>query len=428
MDIKNIYQKDELWETFLSDYKYREGQKKATLEIWDTLHNKRLSLIEAPTGVGKSLSYLVPSLMYLDNNPKEKIFISTENKMLQDQLLEKDIPLAKQILGLKANMVKTSIIKGRNKYVCLKKFTKILKTNQEEKLAYLYLKTWLLKVESGDLEKISYRMQKNNNALNNMIERIRSDFKECLLSCSSKEECKYQQQQKKMRQSQLILINHALLANWPEKYSDIKNLISDEAHELEKAYLEGSKLIFSYKEITFYIKSLYHEKNNDGILRLLALNYNKHFTPSGRNIFNECKREINRIIEALKSNKKIVALGSKGLFQGADIKGEALSCVIIERVPFLSFQDPVSKKKIDIIGNDDFFTQEQLPHAGIMLRQMFGRLIRSQNDKGYVIVLNKLNYYANKLIRDLPQVQVIRADTNTILGQMKRDFKQWNVK
>jgi len=83
-----------------------------------------------------------------------------------------------------------------------------------------------------------------------------------------------------------------------------------------------------------------------------------------------------------------VLLGTSSFWEGVDVRGEALSCVIIDKLPFASPGDPVLKARLDAMtkqGRNSFF-EYQLPTAVIALRQGIGRLIRDVTDRGVLMV------------------------------------------
>ena len=83
-----------------------------------------------------------------------------------------------------------------------------------------------------------------------------------------------------------------------------------------------------------------------------------------------------------------VLLGTSSFWEGVDVRGEALSCVIIDKLPFASPGDPVLQARIDALrarGGNPFW-EYQLPQAVIALKQGAGRLIRDVNDRGVLVV------------------------------------------
>ena len=95
-----------------------------------------------------------------------------------------------------------------------------------------------------------------------------------------------------------------------------------------------------------------------------------------------------QLLEQFKRKGNAVLLGTASFWEGVDVRGEALSCVIIDKLPFASPGDPVLKARLDAItdhGGNPFF-EYQLPTAVIALRQGIGRLIRDETDRGVLMV------------------------------------------
>ncbi|CAG7856309.1 partial putative ATP-dependent DNA helicase YoaA, partial [biofilm metagenome] len=96
----------------------------------------------------------------------------------------------------------------------------------------------------------------------------------------------------------------------------------------------------------------------------------------------------NQLLERFKRLGNAVLLGTASFWEGVDVRGEALSCVIIDKLPFASPGDPVLKARLEAItqaGGKPFFEQ-QIPAAVIALRQGIGRLIRDETDRGVLMV------------------------------------------
>jgi ATP-dependent DNA helicase DinG len=94
------------------------------------------------------------------------------------------------------------------------------------------------------------------------------------------------------------------------------------------------------------------------------------------------------LLEQFKDKGNAVLLGTASFWEGVDVRGEALSCVIIDKLPFASPGDPILKARLEAIsqaGNNPFF-EYQLPTAVIALRQGIGRLIRGETDRGVLMV------------------------------------------
>jgi ATP-dependent DNA helicase DinG len=126
----------------------------------------------------------------------------------------------------------------------------------------------------------------------------------------------------------------------------------------------------------------------------------------------EAPRE--RLLEAFRADVHSVLLATQSFWQGVDIRGEACSCVIIDRLPFAVPSDPLVAGRCEQIVRDggSAFDDYALPQAALMLRQGFGRLLRSHDDRGVVAVLDgRLNTarYAEPLLAALAPVPRVHA-------------------
>ncbi|HEX3571734.1 MAG TPA: ATP-dependent DNA helicase [Acidobacteriaceae bacterium] len=98
----------------------------------------------------------------------------------------------------------------------------------------------------------------------------------------------------------------------------------------------------------------------------------------------------NVLLEEFRDTPNAVLFGTSSFWQGVDVQGEQLSCVIIDRLPFAVPSDPVVKARMDAITNSggNAFFDYQVPSAVITLKQGFGRLVRSLNDRGVLMLLD----------------------------------------
>jgi ATP-dependent DNA helicase DinG len=96
------------------------------------------------------------------------------------------------------------------------------------------------------------------------------------------------------------------------------------------------------------------------------------------------------LLEEFRSTPNAVLFATSSFWQGVDVQGEQLSCVIIDRLPFAVPSDPVVKARVEAINNEggNAFYDYQVPAAVITLKQGFGRLIRSLNDRGVLALLD----------------------------------------
>jgi len=112
-----------------------------------------------------------------------------------------------------------------------------------------------------------------------------------------------------------------------------------------------------------------------------------------------------QVLETFKTQERTVLLGTKSFWEGVDVVGEALSCLVIARLPFSVPSDPIFAARSETF--EDSFSKYAVPEAVLRFRQGFGRLIRSKNDRGIVVVLDKrvlTKSYGRMFIESLPPV------------------------
>lgn len=125
------------------------------------------------------------------------------------------------------------------------------------------------------------------------------------------------------------------------------------------------------------------------------------------------------LLDQFKTSERAVLLGTSSFWQGVDVQGTALCCVCIDKLPFASPGDPVTKARIEAYkssGRDPFY-EYQLPHAVIMLKQGVGRLIRSETDKG-VLVIGDMRLltrnYGEAFLKAMPRALIVRDEEKVI--------------
>jgi len=113
------------------------------------------------------------------------------------------------------------------------------------------------------------------------------------------------------------------------------------------------------------------------------------------------------LLERFRHLGNAVLLGTSSFWEGVDVRGEALSCVIIDKLPFGSPGDPVLQARIEALRNQGLnpFMEHQLPSAVISLKQGIGRLIRDRNDRGVLVLCDprlRTKSYGKIFLKSLP--------------------------
>lgn len=137
---------------------------------------------------------------------------------------------------------------------------------------------------------------------------------------------------------------------------------------------------------------------------------------------------VDRLRDAPRKGEKIVLLGVRSFWEGVDIQGAALSSLVVTRLPFEYHNHPVQiakKKFYEASGHDrDYFAEYVVPATFIHLRQMYGRLIRSEKDYGATIITDPRIYtkrYGKSLLHSLPETTTV-IDTGDIVVDSVRKF------
>ena len=105
-----------------SNFEYRPEQQQMAMAVASALQNRQHLLVEAGTGVGKSFAYLIPAILFAVGR-KKKAVISTHTINLQEQLVEKDLPVLKQVLPVDFSF---AMLKGRSNYLCTRRLRKAM--------------------------------------------------------------------------------------------------------------------------------------------------------------------------------------------------------------------------------------------------------------------------------------------------------------
>ncbi|MGI6712747.1 MAG: helicase C-terminal domain-containing protein [Bacillota bacterium] len=271
-------------------YEYRPQQAEMARAVWDSFEKGRHLIVEAGTGTGKSLAYLLPALLWsIDSG--NKVVISTHTINLQEQLLLKDIPLAKDILHKEFN---TTVIKGRSHYLCLRKWENQAEQNSDRRWHFMRrLALWLSSSETGDCDELSFNPKEKNEWLH-----LAAHGDTCFGS-----RCKFfrglcfvSRARKRVELSQIIIVNHSLLiANAIVDESILPGfnyLIIDEAHHLEKTAEEQLETQISFNRLLLFLNRLKKPMGNAGLLDILLIGLEKQ-----RNIADGLKNKINKNIQ-----------------------------------------------------------------------------------------------------------------------------------
>lgn len=235
--IEQVFGHGGLVAQFHDHYEYREGQIKMAEAIADAFVDKRHLVVEAGTGTGKTLAYLIPAIAHSGTN-KKRIIISTGTKNLQEQLMEKDIPFLQRILP---NKFTAAYMKGRANYACL---YRLHKSDQQPILDgiddiahFREVRDWARNTNVGDRAELS-DLPENLGFWNRI--NARSDI--CIgQKCPDHEPCFITRMRARASDADIVIVNHHLFFadlsvrgnEFGKVIPDYSAVIFDEAHLIE---------------------------------------------------------------------------------------------------------------------------------------------------------------------------------------------------
>ncbi|MEK3721822.1 ATP-dependent DNA helicase DinG [Paenibacillus sp. FSL H8-0034] len=251
-------------------YEDREAQEIMLAEVEAAFEQERHLMIEAGTGTGKSLGYLIPSLFYGLKHDK-KMLVSTHTINLQEQIRERDIPLLMDLfpVGFRA-----AVFKGRSHYLCLRKFeTKMgqqdFEHGKEDRLTAGQMLVWLSETEHGDDEELHFSGKGTQ-----FWHSVASDSDSCLnRACPWFKKCFYHRARNNASNADLVITNHSMLFTDTKAESRLlpsyKHLVIDEAHHFEEVASKHLGIEVVYGAFVGTLWWLYKDSRN-GQLPILS--------------------------------------------------------------------------------------------------------------------------------------------------------------
>ena len=262
-----------------SNFEYRKPQQEMAVRTAKALTGGGNLIVEAGTGVGKSLAYLVPSILYAKRNNKKAI-ISTHTINLQEQLCGKDLPLLQKVLGEPFKFV---LLKGRNNYLCrlrlhkaMRMADKIFTSSEIQELQRIY--EWAKTTEDGSLS--DFGTEPDPKVWSYVCsERGVCSPKKCGPDSKFAKDnmpCPYQEVRSQILSSDVIVVNHTLffvhLGALDEEKNDtgilFKNdfVVFDEAHTVESVASRHIGMSLSSGQIRFAIHRVWNPKTLKGLI------------------------------------------------------------------------------------------------------------------------------------------------------------------
>ena len=279
-----------------------------------------LALIEAGTGTGKSLAYLVPAIYWAAQN-KQRVVVSTNTINLQEQLINKDIPFLKDVL---APQFKAVLIKGRNNYVCLSKLDTLRKEGEslieaEEQQELNAVQEWSKATADGSRSDLSILPSPA------VWEKVACESDNCSrIRCEFYSRCFFYKARREASSADLLVVNHHLLfadlavRGGTGSYSDsavlpaYSRIVLDEAHNVEEIATEYFGVQVSRYGLVRLLGRFYSLRNRErmrerGLLPFLLAKLRNFEKEVGVSLYSRIQEHIQSRLIVQKENLNFVA-------------------------------------------------------------------------------------------------------------------------
>jgi len=289
----------------LARYEHREEQLFMAQTVDDVFRRGEHLAVEAGTGVGKSFAYLVPAILYVTQSQQEntdeppsswvsddepavefddasgeykpkrirRVVVSTHTISLQEQLIAKDIPFLNAIIPLEFTAV---LVKGRSNYLCLRRLLNAVKKASnlfpsEEEKEIFRIAAWVQTSPDGSLADITPQPRFS------VWDEVNCEQGNCLgRVCPHFQKCFYHQARRRISNTQILVVNHALLFSDLAIRRDSNGdfgilpqydaLVFDEAHTMEQAAADHLGIRVTQGQVDYVLNKLYNERTSKGLL------------------------------------------------------------------------------------------------------------------------------------------------------------------
>lgn len=299
------------------NFEYRPQQQQMAVAVARALQHGEHLAVEAGTGVGKSLGYLVPSILFAVARNKKAI-ISTHTINLQEQLIEKDLPMLERVLPVKFSF---TMLKGRGNYLCSRRLHKTMQqagslftTPEVEELRRIY--EWSQKTQDGSLSdfdtepdpKVWAQVCSERGLCSPKICGFDSEFAK-----QNNAVCFFQRARKRILSSDVLVLNHTLfftlLGSAAEEVEGgilFRNdfVVFDEAHTVEQVASRHIGLSISNAQLRYTLQRLWNPKTQKGLLATLRQGKSISLVADALQQGDEFFHEVEQACEELRQEQK----------------------------------------------------------------------------------------------------------------------------
>ncbi len=301
-------------QNFLPYYEPRFQQLSMAQEIFSSMVGQRKIIAEAPTGVGKSLGYLIAAIVYQQEvNVDTRIVVSTYTKTLQQQLIHKDLPVVDKIVQqLYKRELNYGCFYGSENYICLNKFNEYITATLSpiEKTVIAQIEKWLQQTQTGCIEEIDINLD--------IWQEINREPDLCRgKHCKFYSECLYYKCLNNIKTLDIIVVNHHLffahivslgkLIPLKNKYCD-EIIIFDEAHNIEDVALQWLGNSVSNTQIKYLLKRIFNPKKHHGLvykLNSVSENWKENVISCVNNLYACCGQFFSELASKFPDKKEV---------------------------------------------------------------------------------------------------------------------------
>lgn len=260
--MEKIFGKEGILAKYHKNYEFREGQIKMAEAVIKAFEDKKHLIVEAATGTGKTLAYLVPAIA-VSLATKKRVIISTGTKNLQEQLMEKDIPFLQKVMPKKFS---AAYMKGRSNYACLYKIGKAenqpILEGLDEMDYFEEIRQWSRETVTGDRAELVNLPEDLR-----FWSRINAKSETCIgQKCPDFEPCFITRMRERAEDADIVIVNHHLFFadlnvrgnQYGKVLPDYGAVILDEAHLVEDIAAD----YFGFQISSFQIEELARDSDN----------------------------------------------------------------------------------------------------------------------------------------------------------------------
>lgn len=290
-NLKKIWADEATLSERFAGFTARGAQVDLSLRVGQAFKNDVHSLIQAPTGTGKTLGYLLPAALFALQEQKQ-VLVATGTKTLQHQAMVKDVPALKKLLGLDSTRLKVKALVGSQNHLCellyrqeegenLSLLDQALTFEERFSRAYLdhvfYTNAQGQNYQALTRGDLAFVLKMKFEPLKQLEREAAVDYRSCTgQQCPFRHDCGYLRGLREAREAHLIIGNHALMFSWTRSFPRPEHIIVDEAHKLEGEVTEACTMRVSSVMLETAQRQL---QNGQGLGSLFYLMAQKESSP-----------------------------------------------------------------------------------------------------------------------------------------------------